>query len=185
MKYQKIWQKILTPGEEVKFEFSISSKYIKLTSIIFLAIALFLSILTALIISMVSAFLVSQWGKEFISPWWACFIFLTALLGVLFRAWYLKRANIYGFSNKRILIHRGWLNTKLTSIDYGKITDATIHQPFIERILYNTGSLYINTAGTAEPEIVLNRIEKPYLVKRILDKTKEKRRAFLAGQRNY
>ena len=86
---------------------------------------------------------------------------------------YLKKANIYGFTNKRILIHKGWLSSNTISIDYSKITDIRVNQSFLEKTLINSGSLYINTAGSGNTEVVLSAIDNPYEVKKILDDLRE------------
>ena len=67
-----------------------------------------------------------------------------------------------------MIIHLGWLNTHTTSIEYTKITDTSIAQSFVDRILTNTGSIHVNTAGTSGHEVVLTHIENPFEVKRKL-----------------
>ena len=86
---------------------------------------------------------------------------------------YLKKANAYAFTNKRVLIHRGWLSTRTTSIDYEKITDVHIVEPFFDRILTHSGHMAINTAGSSKLEVVLLHIESPYEVKKQLDALKD------------
>lgn len=91
------------------------------------------------------------------------------LLSAFYYAFYLKVANAYAFSGDRVLIHKGWLSTKLISTEYQKITNVTVHDPFISRIITKTGTLVIDTAGTSGKEIQLTRIERPYEVKKKLD----------------
>lgn len=86
---------------------------------------------------------------------------------------YLKRANIYAFTNKRILIHKGWLSTHLTSVDYHKITDIHVKEGFFERIITKSGSLIIDTAGTSGEEIILKNVANPYKLKKLLDELKD------------
>lgn len=92
----------------------------------------------------------------------------------LFRRWYLKRANKYAFTNKRVLIHKGWLSTHLTSVDYNQITDIRVEQSFLDRVVYKTGSLAINTAGTGFHEVVLEHIENPFEVRKKLEEIRGK-----------
>lgn len=151
MKYENIWNKTLGSDEKVKFEFSIGDRYIKyhlifwgVISLLFL-LAMGLGILTFL-----------------------------ALVALFYYGFYLKVANAYAFTNKRVLIHKGWLSTHTISVDYSKITDVHIEEPFIDRVITHTGHIAINTAGTTLHEIVLKHVESPYEIKKKLDSLKDK-----------
>jgi len=101
----------------------------------------------------------------------------TILLPIIFAFYfffYLKKSNVYAFTNKRVLIHRGWLSTNLISIDYHKITDIYVSESFFQRILTESGTIAIDTAGTSGEEIVLKNISNPYKVKILLDELKDK-----------
>ncbi len=135
-----MWEKILSQGEEIKYEFGIGKQYI--------------NIRTALIIII---------GVLFLSLGFGIFIIAYGL----FYYWYLNNAYKIAFTNKRVLKHRGWLSTDLISIDYDKITDIKVEEPFINKIIYGIGYLYISTAST--PNIILDSIDNPYEVKKILD----------------
>jgi len=147
LKYQRIWDKVLSNGEEVKYEFSISDKYLKFL------------LVTGILLSIPFMFV---FGIGFL------------LLGfyLFYCLYYAKVANAYAFTNKRILIHRGWLNTSLVSVDYHKITDVFVIENFLDRIFYKSGHLAINTAGTDNHEIILKNIATPYEIKKILDSLK-------------
>ena len=147
--YEKIWGKTLGSDEKVEFEFSIGSRYIKLGLIAWAIISL---------------------------PLLAAFGFgiLTFLIALFYFGFYLKKANAYAFTNKRVLIHKGWLSTQLTSIDYSKITDVFVQEPFFDRVITHTGHIAINTAGTTLHEGILKHIESPYELKRKLDSLKDK-----------
>ena len=86
---------------------------------------------------------------------------------------YIKVANAYAFTNKRILIHQGWLSTKLTSIDYYQITDTYVLEPFLARVFTKSGHLVVNTAGTSLFEVYLRYVDSPYEVKKKLDLLKD------------
>ena len=135
--------------EIVEFEFSIGDRYRKVGLIIWTIISLPLALFAGL-------------G------------FLFFLMALFHFGFYLKVANAYAFTNKRVLIHRGWLSTRITSIDYSKITDVHVYEPFFDRIITHTGNFVINTAGTNVHEVVLQHIEKPYEVKKRLDVIKDK-----------
>jgi len=91
------------------------------------------------------------------------------LYGLFYYLFYLRVANIYAFTNKRIIIHKGWLSTSLISVEYNRITDVTVREKFIEKLLTNTGDLLIDTAGTSTMEIVLSCVSAPYEKRKKLD----------------
>ncbi|MDD4289968.1 MAG: PH domain-containing protein [Patescibacteria group bacterium] len=146
MNYKKIWDKTLSINEKIEHEFSIGQGYI------FWAMFL-VSILCAILIF-----------SKIIYLGFLIFLFLS-----FYFLFYLKIANAYAFTNKRILIHRGYLSTGVISIEYSKITDVRIYEPFIHKIFTQTGNLYINTAGTPEIEVSLYHVDNPYKLKQILD----------------
>ena len=145
--YQKIWAKVLSSDEKTKYEFGISGKYIRFALILW---------------GIISVLLLFAMGLGII----------TFLIAYFYYAFYLRASNAYAFTNKRVLIHSGQLSTSLKSIDYNKITDIKIDEGFFERILYKTGSITINTAGTGLAEVILRHIDKPYEVKKQLEKIK-------------
>jgi uncharacterized membrane protein YdbT with pleckstrin-like domain len=144
MQYEKIWEKTLSKDEKVRYEFSVGDKYIKL------------GIVTTCLYGIPLLFL---FGIGVIP----------LAIGLFFYGYYAKRANAYAFTDKRVLIHRGLLSTNTISVDYDKITDVTVSEPFLDKLFTKTGHLAINTAGTSQNEIVLRHIATPYEVKKKLD----------------
>ena len=138
-----IWKKVLRPKETIIEEFSLGRRYIFIIQL-----------------------LIGLWGLLFI--FFFPYMTMFALLFAFLTGWYLKESNAYAFSNKRVLIHRGWLSTRMTSVDYDKITDVVIISPFLNRIFLDTGHLLINTAGTPFHEVKLRNVENPYRLKRKL-----------------
>ncbi len=141
-----VWQKVLSKDEVIKEEFSISNKYINIWGT-------FWTVLLGL----------------FTIP----FFFVGALFPAFYYFFYVKKANLYAFTNKRVLIHRGWLSTNLVSIDYTKITNVFISQSIFQKLLTRTGSIAIDTAGTGGQEIYLKSINEPYKIKQLLDSLKD------------
>jgi uncharacterized membrane protein YdbT with pleckstrin-like domain len=146
MEHQHIWDKTLNPDEQVKFEFAIGKKYrtFGLVSLVIFGLLFLLS------------------GA------WPIALFFIAF-GAFYFGFYLKVANAYAFTDRRVLVHRGWLSTKMITTEYQKITDVTIEERFLDRILFKTGSIGIDTAGRKGEEIVLKHIERPYELKKKLD----------------
>lgn len=144
MEYAKIWEKVLGPEEKVELEFSVGKRY--------------------------RMFGLALWGvlSLFLLPLGGLGI-LTFMVALFYFGFYQRVANAYAFTNKRVLIHTGWLSTATTSVDYHKITDTHVREPFFERLITRTGGLAINTAGTSSKEIVLLHVESPYEIKKKLD----------------
>ena len=156
MTRKNILKKILKPKEKIIKEFSLGKRYI-----------LFIQTITTIVCLI---FLPISW---IISPLFFFFVIVLISFLVIFVGWYLRRANIYLLTDKRILIHRGWLSTQLISVDYEKITDIKVFETFVEKIFLETGAIFINTAGTPYHEIKLLHIKKPYNLKKKIDQTRE------------
>lgn len=148
-----IWDNILEEGEEIKWEFSVGKKYRLLQGIkiaipgILIIFAGFFGMFFSLILA--SLIVVG--------------IFLTAF--GWFDYWYLRKANNFAFTNKRILCRRGWLGTRLVAVGYGKITHVVVVQSFWDKFITNTGYLKIDTAGISGTEIIFSNIEDPYFIR--------------------
>lgn len=163
---KKIWDKVLSPGEEVKFEFSLGEKYLSYFKYGWVSFG-FLFLILGLIFLGKPSSLFKIFGLVLILV--GATLIAIGFLG----AWYLKRANNFAFTQKRILILRGWLSTQLVSIDYDKITNIKVEQNFFEKLVFNTGKLIIDTAGTDLPEVILTNIENPYQIKKKLDEARD------------
>ena len=148
MEYQDVWQKVLREDETVEYEFSIGKKYrmLGLISVGFIGLIMMLA-----------------------TPPFGIIIILITLF---YFGYYLKVANAYAFTDKRVLIHRGWLSTDTISVEYKNITDARVKESFLEKMITKTGNLSINTAGSGMTEIVLKHITTPYEVRKKLDKAR-------------
>jgi len=138
----QVWEKVLSKGETLEYEFSISDKSIKG------------SLIGSIIIGIPLLFL---WGLGIIVIAMGIFTFFTA-----------KKFNNYALTNKRILIHSGWIATKLTSVDYNKITDISVTESAVTHL----GKIFINTAGSMGHEIILKNIQNPYEIKKKIDELK-------------
>jgi uncharacterized membrane protein YdbT with pleckstrin-like domain len=147
MHYEHIWKKTLGSSESVKYEFTIGKRYRKFFLVTWCVVG--------------GLCLITVVGIPF-------GIFIIAF-AAFYYGFYLKTANAYAFTDRRVLVHRGWLSTTLLTTEYQKITDVTVHEPFFSRVFFHVGSLAINTAGTSSEEIVLKNVEHPYEVKKKLD----------------
>ena len=152
MQNEKIWEKVLGSDEKIEYEFSIGDRYLK----VFFVVS-----------SIIIAFFFFTVDKYSATVLFALVWF--------YSSFYARVANVYALSNKRILMHTGWLSTNLVSVEYSKITDIVVGEPFFERFITRSGYLKINTAGTSSEEIILNHIEEPFEVKKKIDALKDRK----------
>lgn len=157
MQHANIWSKVLSQDEKVLYEFSVSGRWVKTNLVIW-------SIILAPLA------LVGLFGRNGGAFFWAI-----VLYGVVwfYFGFYIKAAHAYAFTDKRVLVHVGWLSTKMISIDYGKITDLFVAEKFLDRLIFKTGKIVINTAGTSGHEAVLINVAEPYEIKKKLEAIKE------------
>ena len=98
----------------------------------------------------------------------ALFFFLVVTPFIIFfNRFYIKISNEFVFTDKRIIVKRGWIETKVKTIYYDRITDISVNQSFLDRII-KTGTLSISTAGSDGYEAIISHIRKPYEVKSVL-----------------
>lgn len=118
--------------------------------------------------------------------WTAVIFFFLIVIPVLgfYHLYYLRISNEYFFTNQRILIKKGWISTKTISIHYNRITDISVTQNMLDRIL-RIGTMAISTAGSEGYEVTLKHISKPYLLKKRLFSLKEQKRNNSAYQAAY
>ncbi len=161
---KEVLEKILSSNEEIKYQFSFGETYLRISKIMTIAIG-------SSILILLGVFGLPALEIDIL------FIVLIvgALVGLLtgysffYFGWFLKRTNIYVISNRRVIIHIGWLSTRVTSVDFRQITDIKVIQPFFEKVIFGTGILKINTAGMEAHPIILSHIEDPYKIKKIIN----------------
>lgn len=144
MSNKKIKNILLSKDEKVESIFSISNSYLILNAIFGVLISFLITFSTDLGI-------------------------LLLLLVFFYFGFYLPRANLYIFTNKRVIIHKGWLSLETSSIDYDKITDIKIRQSAFQRLVLKTGHVTISTAGYLDQDFSMRHIDSPYQVKKTLD----------------
>ena len=112
----------------------------------------------------------NETGENFSSLWLLMagfFLFLATPLIFFYHFYYLRISNEFLFTDQRILIKKGWIGTKAISIHYNRITDVSINQGVLDRIL-GIGSLYISTAGSEGDRVSLFHVSHPHKLKKEL-----------------
>lgn len=91
-------------------------------------------------------------------------VFLIGLILItvsLYRKFTLK----YLVTDKRVIVKKGLIGQSTISADYSKITDVTVQQGILGRLILHTGTIVLNTAGTDLGEVILEWIQDPFEAK--------------------
>ncbi len=147
LEHPDIWNKVLSEDEKIVHEFGVSDNYMMLG----MAISIIIGLL-------------AMW---FFGRTWISLIIFGSIF--FYFAFYLKAARAYALTNKRVVIHTGWLSHKTTSLDYEKITDITVEQGFLERKLLKIGGISVHTADVGQKDKKMDHIDDPYELKKRLD----------------
>lgn len=158
----------LRADEEVIEEFGVSNKYTYLLLGIGLVI-LGIGILSLLYNDPIIDFIAAGAGP--LAP--AVFVFISIALFVVSFAVggigiYLRLAYRFYLTNQRILERVGLLGQQTISADYPEITEVIVRQDIFNRLLLNTGTLAVNTPGSAGVEFNLVNVDNPAARREIL-----------------
>lgn len=143
-RHQKYWQQFLLPNERLLHAFGVSSAYI----IVFWSLPL-LALLGLALASAAS------------SPPLAGLLAIGAL-GLLLPITYLSLFIHYAITDRRVLAREGVLHKRFVTVELHSITDITIQEPFLERLLTKTGTIGVNTAGSPQIELFYRHVHRPF-----------------------
>lgn len=76
----------------------------------------------------------------------------------------------YYITDKRVISKKGIINIHIKEAKLEKITDIAVKQNLINKILFNSGEVLVNTAGGNGYELKLVRIENPIQIKKLLER---------------
>ncbi len=74
----------------------------------------------------------------------------------------------YLITDKRVIFKKGLIGQSTVSADYSRITDVTVEQGILGRILLHTGTIHLNTAGGDVKELELKWIQNPFETKDVI-----------------
>jgi uncharacterized membrane protein YdbT with pleckstrin-like domain len=101
------------------------------------------------------------------------FFFIFAPISMFYHLYFLRIANTFVMTNRRVIVKKGWLNTSVKSVEYDRITDVSVDQSFLDKVFYKSGKLSISTAGGDGYELVLNCVHEPHELKKTLSDLKD------------
>ncbi len=77
-------------------------------------------------------------------------------------------STVYFVTTSKIYKRTGLGFAKVTSAKHTEIDDMKVQQGFLEKVLFNTGTIKFNTPGSAGFEIILPRVGEPFNMKKTL-----------------
>lgn len=102
---------------------------------------------------------------------------ITAIvIGLLFGSYftlsglYKKLTLKYLVTDRRVILKKGLVGQSTVSADYSRITDVTVKQGILGRVLLHTGTILLNTAGGDIEELELKWIQDPFEAKDVIYK---------------
>lgn len=81
---------------------------------------------------------------------------------------YKKLTLKYLVTDKRVVLKKGLIGQSTVSTDYSKVTDVTVKQGVLGRLLLHTGTIIVNTAGTDLDEVELKWVQDPFEAKNVI-----------------
>ncbi len=188
----KHFKNLLGKNEKIIYKFTLSKRYL----FIKMKITVLTSFLIILVLAALSFYMISfdnekvsfdpqsglnldqassEINNSVIYAWLilAAIYFLIILpIAWFYHYYYARISNQYVLTNQRVLVKRGWFNIKTVSIHYNRMTDASVGQDILDRIL-SIGTLSISTAGSEGYKIILSHIDKPNKIKQSIYNLRE------------
>jgi len=146
-RHKRYWQRFLLPDERVIHTFGVGGWYIFLFWVVPSVVALVLTIVLWLVNIIVGI------------------LMALICLSVAIPAIYLRYFVHYAITDQRVMGREGLLHKKFITADLPSITDVTVHENFLERILTRTGEVGVNTAGSHLIELYFRHVRKPFLIR--------------------
>jgi len=147
-RHQKYWQRFLLPGESIVLCFGVSGSYLILfwmiPAIVMTALAVYAGFINVML-----GFLLG-------------IVAVSVYLPILYRRYFLH----YAITDRRVMTRVGLLHKTFVTADLPSVTDVTIIESFLERILTGTGMVGINTAGSNHIELHFDHVNRPFALRK-------------------
>jgi len=141
--HQRYWQRFLLENEQIVHTFGVSRRYV--ITFFWLPAAFFLVVgLVVLSNNLLLGILT-----------------LIPAGGLLMPAVFLWLFVHYAITDKRVMSREGVLHKRFVTVSFRSITDVTVNELFLERLLTRTGTIGVNTAGSNRIELHWRHIAKP------------------------
>ena len=81
---------------------------------------------------------------------------------------YRKITILYLITDKRVIVKKGLIGQSTISADYSQITDVSVEQGILGRLILHTGTIVLDTAGTDLAKVQLKWVENPFETKNFI-----------------
>jgi len=142
---QYYWRRFLLPEERLVHVFGVSRAYLALFWWLPLAILL------------AAALWLAVGGVPAIG-----LLLFLAVGGASLPPLYLTYFIRYAITDRRVMSREGLLKKDFVAVDLSSITDITIKERLLERIITHSGNVLINTAGSSGIELTLQHAARPF-----------------------
>ncbi|HLD25943.1 MAG TPA: PH domain-containing protein [Candidatus Andersenbacteria bacterium] len=143
-RYVRYWRRFLLPDEQLIHAFGVGGAYV----FVFWIAPMLATLLLGGVVGIANILLGSM--------------FLIATAGFLLPILYLLFFIHYAVTNKRVVVREGVLQKRYITVDMKSITDISVRESFLERLLTHTGTIGINTAGSPGIELRLKHVRHPF-----------------------
>lgn len=147
-RHEKYWQRVLLPGESIVFCFGVSGLYLILfwmiPAMVMSAMAVY-----SLFINVILGFLLG-------------IVAVIMYIPVIYQRYFVH----YVITDHRVMTTVGILHKTFVTADLPSVTDVTIDESFLERVLTQTGVVGINTAGSNLMEVHFNHVKRPFALRK-------------------
>ncbi|KKT92899.1 MAG: hypothetical protein UW94_C0011G0011 [Parcubacteria group bacterium GW2011_GWA2_45_14] len=87
---------------------------------------------------------------------------VSVYLPILYRRYFVH----YAITDRRVMTREGLLHKTFVTADLPSVTDVTIDESFLERVLTGTGIVGINTAGSNRVELHFDHVKRPFALRK-------------------
>lgn len=93
--------------------------------------------------------------------------------GAIFAGAYIQfRFTAFDVTDRGVVLRKGWLSRRRVEATYAKVTDVSVNQDILARLL-KYGTITVNTAGSNEAPVVFAGVADPYAVKAVIDDARD------------
>jgi uncharacterized membrane protein YdbT with pleckstrin-like domain len=80
-----------------------------------------------------------------------------------------NQSHHFVLTNRRVVLREGFLNIRISSVFYDKVTHITVDQGILDRIILGHGTVIIDTSGSSGDELILKYVAQPIKFKNVLE----------------
>ena len=151
-RHARYWQRFLLPGEKMIHMFGVSGLYVAT----FWGGPLLLALVLAAMVGISNPVL---GGLLLI-------VVATALIPIFYLFYFVH----YAITDRRVMSREGIFHKRFVTVSLRSITDVSITEPFLQRLITHTGTIAVNTAGSPGVELYYRHVRHPFERRKVIYK---------------